>query len=244
MKQPTPTHTAANLLFATDLHLHAPAFEAVARQLESHSALLLGGDLLDAPDGCDAMDQLRRLQSLCPNLTSSGKPLVRCDGNHDLIAHPQAFALMGLPQICRSTLLTLPGGEVEILTLPWNGSVHELTNMPFREGVFRILLHHMPPTGTPCAIDSGSGEDFGHFELRDWLEFGGNVNFDLMLSGHVHTPQHWTYTIGRTLCINPGAVCDDEHQPTVTIDPFGGSVTLLHKGSPVSRVGFRRRRPA
>jgi Icc-related predicted phosphoesterase len=236
------TQTPANLLFATDLHLRAQAFELVAHQLQSHAALLLGGDLLDAPDGCDAMDQLRRLQSLCPNLTSSGKPLLWCDGNHDLLGSPEAFRKLGLPPVGGPTLLTLAGGEVEIHTVPWAGSLHEVQTSSDRPGLFRILLHHSPPTSTQCAIDLGSGQDFGSFDLRDWLEFGGQEHIDLVLSGHVHAPEHWWCLVGRTLCINPGAVCDPENQPTVSIDPFGGSVTLLHKGSPVDQIRFSRRR--
>ncbi len=66
-----------------------------------------------------------------------------------------------------------------------------------------VLVSHCPPSGTMLET-ARSGQKLGLLSLKKFIDEKQPL---LSLSGHLHE-NPWEEMIGRTLALNPGAVCD------------------------------------
>jgi 3',5'-cyclic AMP phosphodiesterase CpdA len=197
----------------------------VAAMAVRPDALLVTGDVLDAPDRAgDYAAVGRRLAAL-------GVPVIACPGNHDdrvrfrsLLAGDPAegpvdtrLDLDGLTILaCDTSVAGQPWGRLEAATLAW--LERELAGA---SGPVLVALHHTPvPIGMPIIDAIALRRPEG---LEQVLRAAPNVIG--VVSGHAHTTAATTFA-GLPLLVCPAV------SSTILLEQEGGATPVFDRSAP------------
>lgn len=200
------------LLLLTDIHGNNENLEKIL-STEEFDGVLCAGDISDAREFenyqgklDEILDTLEDNTGLVKAVPGNMDPEEKCVRTlidrkmniHKKIASFQSFDVVGFG-----------GGQTPF------GTPFEPSGSEIRESLevlhgrmssgLKAAVIHQPPKDTK--LDIAEGNHVGSEEVRALLE---EKDFDFLLTGHIHE-SYGTDTLGNTLMVNPGPVCEGHY---------------------------------
>ncbi len=191
------------ILSLGDLHFRPHFFDFVAAQAGRYDAICLAGDFLDMHPlaKLDVTQQADRVLDWFQGLRTERTRFFAVTGNHDWWPGDDPGAEGRWLQRARRTGIAVDGdvtafGGWRFVCWPWSGAVEAVGSLP------TVLVAHAPPERTAVAQRKG-WDGGGDYAVRLAAE---NLPQGIVLSGHVHRPDHYLDYVRITPCFNAG--CD------------------------------------
>lgn len=216
------------ILHVSDFHFNKRWFNWLLHRAPPHDLVVMSGDMLNLSD---PTPQSRQIAWVSEWLNGYPRPFAVCSGNHDLQWDSEserwtpAYWLRELvnPQVWTD------GQRIELNGL----AILNIgcTTRP-KGGRADIWVVHAAPSTTLVSRRT-NGRDGGDPDLLAPVR---RYAPRLVLSGHVHHPQHWREQIGPTLFLNPGRTheTDSPNHILVNMEPLSCQFVAGTRHQPVA----------
>lgn len=183
------------ILHVSDLHAQYGWYSWLKSEAPRYDLVCFTGDLLDEVSRVPLAFQIREV---CEWLQPIVTPLAICRGNHDVADDVRKNG---------DWMRALAGDQrwIDVPRFSFGGYLFASCGwgvpLPADLAV-DVVLAHAPPVGIAPAR-TRRGQDWGNLDWDGLLD-GNGAAPRIILSGHVHDPEHWSARIGQTWIFNAG----------------------------------------